>query len=277
MEDKDSSGGTSLQRGFAIIRALAAADGGARLTDIASATGIAQPTTHRILRTLISEGVVEQDERAKAYRLSVEFFALAARAGHRGNLRDLCRPLLLRLSASLGDTVFLLVRSGYDAMCLDRSEGPFPIRSFTGDIGGKVALGVGQGGLVILSFLPEPEREEIIRFNLPRLLDLGYLDEIYLRTEIDRTRELGYAASRGVGLLPGMAGVAVPILDQQGRAVAALSIGTLAERLNTERLPTVVQILKKEVAGISARINPFDPVLRRPAQILGGLPAEAPR
>jgi DNA-binding IclR family transcriptional regulator len=278
VKDQDVSAGTSLQRGFAIIRALATTNGdGAKLTHIAAATGLAQPTAHRILRALTGEGVVEQDERSKAYRLSVEFFALAARAGHRGNLRDICRPILLRLSAALGDTMFLLVRSGYDAMCLDRSEGPFPIRSFTGDIGGRVALGVGQGALVILAFLPEAEREEIIRFNLPRLLDLGLYDEVYLRTEIKRSLELGYAASHGVGLLPGMAGIAVPVLDRQGRAVAALSVATLAERLNADRLPTVVQILKKEAASVGAQINPFDPVLRRPAQILGGLPIEAPK
>src|SRR6266571_3377350 len=69
--------------------------------------------------------------------------------------RALCRPALLRLSASLGDTIFLLVRSGFDAICLDRSEGPFPIRSFTGDIGGRVALGIGQGAMAILAHLPE--------------------------------------------------------------------------------------------------------------------------
>lgn len=179
IKDKDAMTATSLQRGFGIIRALAASNGDSiRLTDIVTATDLTQPTAHRILRALMAEGIVEQDERAKAYRLSVEFFALAVRAGHRSNLRDLCRPLLLRLSAALGDTLFLLVRSGYDAMCLDRSEGPFPIRSSTGDIGSKVVLGVGQGTMAILAFLPEDEQEEIIRFNPPRLLDLSYYDEI---------------------------------------------------------------------------------------------------
>jgi DNA-binding IclR family transcriptional regulator len=99
--------------------------------------------------------------------------------------------VLLRLCASLGDSIFLLVASGFDAICLDRSEGPFPIRSFTGDIGGRIALGVGQGSLAILAFLPEAEREEVIRFNLARLRDYGVYDEVYLRTEIERVRQQG--------------------------------------------------------------------------------------
>lgn len=266
-----ATGGVS--RVFAVVRALTVvqAEGG-RVTELARHVGLTQATTHRLLQSLVAEGMVEQDERSKLYRLSVDFFALAAKAGNPGDLRTLCRPVLLRLCASLGDSVFLLARSGFDAVCLDRSEGPFPIRSFTGDVGGRIALGVGQGALAILAFLPEAEREEVIRFNLSRVREYGVYDEVYLRTEIERVRQLGYAG-RNTGLLEGMAGVAVPICDREGRAVAALSVGTIADRLNADRMPTVVELLKREAATISLKINPFDASLRRPAQSLSGSPA----
>ncbi len=267
----DGPGVGGLQRAFAIIRLLAVAQAeGARVTQIAKTVGLTQATVHRTLQTLIAQDVVEQDERSKHYRLSIGFFVLAARAGNPANLRDLCRPALLRLCASLGDTIFLLARSGFDAVCLDRSEGPFPIRSFTGDIGGRVALGIGQGSLAILAFLPEAEREEIISFNLPRVRELGVFDEVYLRTEIERVRARGYAAPN-TGLLEGMAGVAVPVCDRQGRAVAALSVGTISARLSPDRLPTVVELLKREAQAIGPKINPFDPTLRRPVLSLTAL------
>ncbi|CAN5231074.1 IclR family transcriptional regulator [soil metagenome] len=261
---------------FAVIRALAKvqAEGG-RVTQLARSVGLTQATTHRLLQSLAAEGIVEQDPRTKLYRLAIEFFALAAQAGNPGDLRSLCRPTLLRLCASLGDSIFLLARSGFDAVCLDRSEGPFPIRSFTGDVGGRVALGVGQGALAILAFLPEAEREEVIRFNLSRVRAYGVYDEVYLRTEIERVRQCGFA-SRSTGLLEGMAGVAVPILDREGRAVAALAVGTIADRLNADRLPTVVELLKREAASIGPQINPFDATLRRPAQSLANMPTNTP-
>jgi DNA-binding IclR family transcriptional regulator len=259
-------------RVFAVIRALTTAQAeGARVTQLARTVGLTQATTHRLLQSLVSEGIVEQDERSKLYRLSIEFFALAAQAGNPGDLRTVCRPVLLRLCASLGDSIFLLARSGFDAVCLDRSEGPFPIRSFTGDVGGRIALGVGQGAMAILAFLPEAEREEVIRFNLSRVREYGVFDEVYLRTEIERVRQLGYAG-RNTGLLEGMAGVAVPICDREGRAVAALSVGTIADRLNADRMPTVVELLKREAAKISLKIHPFDASLRHPARSLAGLP-----
>ncbi|MDU8420054.1 IclR family transcriptional regulator [Pseudomonas syringae] len=262
----------AVSRLFAVLRCLGECDeGGERVTQLAQRVGLSQPTTHRLLRSLMDEGMVEQDLLSKRYRLSIEFFALAAKAGNTGNLRDVVRPSLLRLlrlSASLGDSLFLLARSGFDAICLDRSEGPYPIRTFTGDIGGRVALGVGQGSLAILAFLPEDERETVIAYNLPRLKDFHLYDEVFLRSEVENVRRLGYAG-RNTGALPGMAGLAVPILDRNGRAVAALSVATISDRLGPDRLMTVVELLKREATAISARINPFDPSLRRPSQVFG--------
>ena len=74
-----ASGG--VPRVFSVIRALGAvqAEGG-RVTQIARSVGLTQATTHRLLQSLMAEGMVEQDERSKLYRLSIDFFALAASA-----------------------------------------------------------------------------------------------------------------------------------------------------------------------------------------------------
>jgi DNA-binding IclR family transcriptional regulator len=269
MNPVDEKSVSSLHRAMEIVKALAqSAETGLRVSQLCKQLGLTQPTTHRLLQQLIDEGLVEQGEQTRLYRLSIDFFALAARAGDNGGLRELCRPSLLRLGASLGDSVFLLVRSGFDAVCLDRCEGPFPIRTFTGDIGGRVPLGVGQGALAILAHLPEAEQEEVMRFNVPRIQHMGSLDEVFLRTEAARVRVQGYANTSS-GVIEGMAGAAVPVFDRNQRVVAALSVGTLANRLNADRLPVVIDLLQREARKISAQVNPFDRALRRPAESLG--------
>lgn len=267
----------SLPRAFMILRHLARqAPRGARVTQIAKDLGLTQTTAHRVLQALVAEGVVQQDERTRHYGLSLEFFALAARAGDMMGLRSLCRPVLLRLLASLGDTVYLLVRSGFDAICLDCGEGPWPVRSLTGGVGGRVALGLGQGAMAILAFLPEDEREVVMQYNLPRLRAQGDFDEVSLRTEIEQTRRLGYSAC-DTGLIEGVAGLAVPVLDAQGRGIAAISVGAPSARLGPDRLPTVAALVQREARALAARVNPFDPTLRPPAHGLdagGALGAE---
>ncbi|WP_315725150.1 MULTISPECIES: IclR family transcriptional regulator [unclassified Bradyrhizobium] len=267
MTTVDTESASSLRRALKLLRILSQGDPeGLRLKDIAEAAGCSQPTAHRMLQDLAAEGFAEQAA-GKRYRLALDFYVLAARAGQASGLRDAARPALLRLSATLSDTIFLLVRNGFDAVCLDRVEGPFPIRSFTGDIGGKVPLGLGQGSLAILANLPEDEQEAVIRFNIPRLLDRGFLDEASLRSALAQARVQGWV-NTSTGLIPGMAGVGVPVLDAQGRAVAALSVGTLAERLNAERLPHVVRILQSEAQALAEKLNPFDVALRYPSRSL---------
>jgi len=260
-ETRDSTSGAS--RAFALLRLLANAGAdGLRLKDIADAAALPRPTVHRILAGLIAEGMVERDPGGKLYRLGLELFVLAARAGNPMNLRELCRPALLRLTGSLGETIFLLVRNGFEAVCIDRTAGPLPIRSFTGDIGGSVMLGIGQGSMAILAHLTPGEQDEVIRYNLPRMRGFAGLDEAYLRAEITRVRMHGYSDGAH-GLIPGMAGLGVPILTPDGRAVAALSVGSTTDRMTPERNVVIARILMNEAQQIGAKLNPFDPTLRR--------------
>ena len=129
------TGTGTLERAFAIIKNLSDAKAeGARVTQIAKDVGLTQGTVHRTLQALVLQNVVEQDERTKHYRLSVDFFVLAARAGNPLNLREICRPIMLRLCASLGDTLFLLARSGFDSSFNYRSATLFGIcEEITGD------------------------------------------------------------------------------------------------------------------------------------------------
>lgn len=266
-----STGG--LARAFGLLRLLGdSGPGGVRLTEIANRAGLPRPSVHRMLRALAAEGAVSFDARSKRYTLGLGLFVLAARAGDTLGLRDLARPTLLRLTASLGETLFLLVHNGYDAICIERSAGSLPIRSFTGDIGGRVPLGIGQGSTAILAFLPPAEQDEVIRHNLPRISDIGGPDEATLRAELAAVRRDGYCGG-AAGLIPGMAGLGAPIFDQDGRAVAAISIGTTTDRLTPDRRAVMAEMLKREAAGIGRGINPFDPSLRRAGAAMEGLAA----
>ncbi|WP_202436311.1 IclR family transcriptional regulator [Vibrio eleionomae] len=254
---------SSTARLFKVIRLLANHnETGMRITDIVAETEMTPASVHRILKSLVDERVVIQ-KADKRYSLGLEFFSIAANAGLSEGLRELAKPVLLRLGARLNDTIFLLVRNGYDAICLDRFEGPFPIQTFTGDVGGRVALGVGQGSMAILAFLEHSEQEEILQHNLGRYKDYNAYDEVEIRSEIQKVKAQGFCAKNS-GLIEGMAGIAVPVFDCNGRIVAALSIGTLAARLKADRLPIIVELMKQEAQKLSATINPFDPTLTRP-------------
>ena len=139
---------SSLRRALGLLRLVGAAEaGGIRLKDLAEQAGCSQPTAHRALQDLAAEGFVEQI--GKRYRLALDFFVLAARAGHADGLRDLAKLVLLRLSATLPDNlpVRLQVGSG-DAWVngtasLDANvgSGDLDIKRVRGQVSAKVGSG----------------------------------------------------------------------------------------------------------------------------------------
>ena len=87
------------------------------------------------------------------------------------DLKQICMPSVLSLAELSGDTVFFVVRDRQDTVCIARESGTYPIRAVTVDVGSRRPLGVGAGGLAILSSLSEEERNETFNSIKERLSD----------------------------------------------------------------------------------------------------------
>src|SRR3546814_10703131 len=61
----------SLVRGLGILQCLAGVDGGATLTDIAQATGLAPSTTHRLLHSLEQERFARHDPESGRWHVEI--------------------------------------------------------------------------------------------------------------------------------------------------------------------------------------------------------------
>src|SRR5690349_24446604 len=203
-EDSNRLTGTqSIERALTLLREIAAHNrGGARLLDLATRTRLQRPRVHRMLKCLATESMVQQDPDTHRYFLGPMVFELGLTATPRFNLREMCHPALARIAEATGDTVFLTQRSGLDAVCLDRREGTFPIKTFTLEVGMRRPLGVGTGSLAILSSLSEEEVKHVIAANTPRLPEYG-LTPTSLLAQVKRAQKLGYAVRE----MPSLSGV----------------------------------------------------------------------
>jgi DNA-binding IclR family transcriptional regulator len=246
-EDSDSrlSGTQSIERALLLVREIAAHNRtGSRLLDLANRTGLQRPTVHRMLKCLTLENMVQQDPDSHRYFLGPMVFELGLTAAPRFNLRDICHPAMSRIADATGDTVFLTQRSGLDAVCLDRQEGSFPIKTFTLEIGMRRPLGVGTGSLAILSALGEEEVRHVIDSNTGRLPEYG-LTPTSLLAQVKRAQKLGYAV-REMPSLAGVRSIGVTLHNQSGIAFAALSISAISSRMSEKRVGELVTILKNE-------------------------------
>lgn len=253
--DKPVTGTQSIERAAHVLRVIASRNTtGFRLVDIARHTRLERPTAHRILRCLVAEGMVRQDPQTRCYFLGHLVFELGLAASSNFNLRDLCLPSLERLAAKTGDTVFLTIRSGYDTVCIDRKEGSFPIRTLTLDVGTRRPLGVGAGGLALLTSLPDQTVEEVLAANALRLAAYNRLTVRSLMRMVRRSRELGYALN-DAQVTPGATSLGLPIRSRFDEPFLAISVGAISSRMPERRQRALVSLIRAEVAELEALLE----------------------
>lgn len=247
--DKSTAGAQSLRRGLQLLRLLAEhQEDGIRLNDAMAASGLQRSTCHRLLACLVEEQFAERDADGKAYRLGVDAMQLGFAAMRRVPLVDQCRALMQRLARMSGDTVFLVIRQGDHCLCLHREEGPFPVKVFTTDVGGRRLLGLGAGGLALMALLPDSEVLRIFKRHTEEYAQAGFPRERLLRA-VHQTRVQGWADITDT-LTAGVSGVGVSFAAAPG-TIAALSFGAITPRLPIERKRELARLLLHECRVVS--------------------------
>jgi len=192
------------------------------LQELSDRAGIHKATAFRILATLVADRILDQPAPGGPYELG--FFALGRADAILGAsvLRGRAVPIMLQLRDELDETVIFAERHGDRIVNLDK------VASRQGVIAAPV---VG---------IAEPLHESPAGLAVLASFDAGALDR-YLKAACDtpaRIRAVRERVARLRALLadPAKAGardpvVAVPILDEAGTAVAALSIAIPAGRV----------------------------------------------
>ncbi|MEN3238097.1 MULTISPECIES: IclR family transcriptional regulator [Methylobacterium] len=233
----------AVQKVCAVMRVLAAATP-RRLTEITAETGLNKVTALRILDTLAQEGFAARASDGRRWRLGPELTALAASRGRPDDLRTLARPSLMRLAEMSGDTVLLSVRSGVEAVCIDREVGSYPIRANYLDIGSRRPLGVGAGSMALLAWLPDRETDAILGIVAQRLGPYPRLGVPEIQDAVQASRARGYVVLLD-RVVDTMGAIGVPVRDATGRPVAALSIAALSTRIKSREV-ALADALRRE-------------------------------
>jgi DNA-binding IclR family transcriptional regulator len=254
LEEGSVAGAQLVSYAARVLRAVAAQHAGLRIADIARHTGLERSTVNRVVRALCAERLLMAGPQPRHYVLGPLAFELGLAAARNFPLREIAASSLERLAELTGDTCFLMVRSGADAVCLDRREGAYPVRALSIGIGDRRQLGAAAGSLAMLLAMPEDEREAYVRDNAERIRAYGMLDADVVRAMIRRAQELGFALNQD-NIIPDVAAVGVAIPSRVGVPFAALSVSALTSRMIPgDRYRTVVQWLRREAEAIAAKL-----------------------
>jgi DNA-binding IclR family transcriptional regulator len=220
------------------------------VTEIARELDMQKSTVCRLLTTMQEFGFVRKSEDGINYRLGLTLFELGSVVSNSFDIRDIAVAYMHKLSEQCGESVHLGILSDNEVMSIEGVESQSPLKS-TIIVGKRAPLYCTSIGKALLAFLPEGERDQIIKnIHFEKFTGQTIVDSKVLGEELDLTRKRGYAIDNEEHDL-GIACVAAPIFDSGGSIVASLSISGPTVRLTPERLPECIELVLTTTKDIS--------------------------
>lgn len=248
-----STSAQTVARAVLLLRLVASSQSrNLRLIDIAEMAGLDKSTAHRLLQRLVQERMLMRDPGHSGYRLGPLLYELGLAALPESNLRELAEPALGRLAQATGDMAFLLIRSGFDSVCLGRIAGSFEIQTMTRNVGDRHPLGVGAGGLAILAALSDDDAGVVLKEIAPQL-NRYHLTPDALMERVRLTRKQGFALDEGTAALD-ITALGKAVRNRTGAPVAAVFVASISSRMVEKRKGYVLRSLSECVSAIEVSL-----------------------
>jgi IclR family transcriptional regulator, acetate operon repressor len=247
--DRLRGGVQSVDRVFELLETMADAGGVVGLSKLAQESGLALPTIHRLIRTLVDLGYVRQ-EPSRQYSLGPRLIRLGESASHL--LGTWSRPYLTRLVDAVGESANLAMLDGDQVVYVAQVQSGHSMRMFT-EVGRRVYPHCTAVGKALLAHLPPSDVQALLRrTGMPAQTEHTITEPIRFAEEFDRVRSQGYAIDDGEQEI-GVRCVAAPVLGTPNRL--AVSISGPAIRMTDDVIDRAVPLLRRAAADLADELN----------------------
>src|SRR6478609_6690828 len=211
-------------RTLRVLRFLAGQPDPVPLDRIMRACELPRSTTYHLLNAMIEEGFVVHLADEHRYGLGLAAFELGSGYARQEPLQRIARRPLATLVDRIGQSAHLAVLHGREVLYVieERAPGRPPLVT---DVGVRLPAHLTASGRAVLALLP-PSQVRALYSSASDFVDRhghGPRSLSALRTVLSDTRQRGYAIEDGE-ITPGLASIAVAVLDHNEHPVAAVAV-----------------------------------------------------
>jgi len=220
----------NLQRGMAILEFLATHQNSATIAELSEQLGYPSASVFRIMQELENLGYLMRDLASKRYSLTSKFLLLGQPQGESRSLIEASTGAMRGLNRQTGETTQLLCLVETHSVVIEQFISTYPFK-YSAQLGARCPAYSCAPGKVMIAFLPEDEREELIsRMKFKQFTSTTITDRTAFRAELDQIVKCGYAVDRAEGL-EGIHCVAAVIRDRHDFPAGAITIAAPSSRL----------------------------------------------
>jgi len=241
-----------LEKSAGILDFVAESPEQATLTSIAQHIGQPRSSVHRLLAELVQLGLL--------LRVGPNLYAPGPRlarwgqsAEEVGQIVRIAEPTMIGLRDRIGESVHLYVRQRDKRVCIAAVDGRYELRHFT-EVGKPLPLSVGASGKLLLAHADRAVQQQELRRAAekpltPRAPSLARLErQLRVIAESDWSTSFGEREE-------GLAAAAVPVRNDVGQVIAALTISGPTARLTADRFETLCPEVKEAGVRISRALG----------------------
>jgi DNA-binding IclR family transcriptional regulator len=241
----------ALEKGLDILETLCHSEQPLSQKDIAQRLGRSVGEIYRMISCLVNRNYVALVDES-TYSITTKLFELSHVNPPTHRLLVEATPIMQRLAGELDQSCHLTVYGQGKQVVLCKVDTPSGM-GFAVRAGAELDVLISASGRVLLAFQDDETRKLRIEESIQRRPEQAdpQFDSI-----LDKIRVAGYESIPSVQVR-GLWAVSFPILDTQGRAIAALTV-PYAERLDQNQrksIPEVTEALGAAARTLSARVG----------------------
>ncbi len=218
------------------------------LAELSEASGLNKTTTHRLLRALQSESLIERNPATSQYSLGAGLMALGVQALASSDLRRRVRPMLKTLARESGETATLEVPVDGSMLILDEVTGRHVVGA-AGNVGTIWPLHATSSGKAYMAF--EEDGISELADELFPLTPRTLTSKEMIQPQLFDIRRRGYAVTVDE-LEEGFTAIATVIRGALGNVQGTISICGPSTRFS----PTRCAELGVSLCHAAARLSP---------------------
>ncbi|MDE1547629.1 IclR family transcriptional regulator [Jeotgalibaca caeni] len=163
------------------------------LNDLSDKVQLHKATTHRLVHSLIENGLIEQIEDTKQYRISLRMFELGNKRVQNIDFLNVAKSNIRQLSQEIGQTVHLVIEDRDEVLYVDK-YGDYQESKMRSKIGLKAPLYCTAVGKAILATREQSEVDSYWgRITAEKKTEYTITELNHFHEELQHIREVGYA------------------------------------------------------------------------------------
>lgn len=247
---KESSGARSLRRAVDILGLIEQSGRSLSVAEIVSALKLPRSTAYEIIRVLLETNLLAQSQQEARFTLGRRLFEFGMHYRNQDRLLQEGSRVLSALRDETGETVQLSILDEDRVNIVLKEEGNRAVRIIS-NVGSRVPVNWSAAGRLLVSdFADEDLRRFLERTIAPSPTGRAEMDVPTLMQQVRFYRARGFSteineANEHAGC------IGAPVLDQEGRCVAAISLAAPESRLHSDEFDA----LRTEVEAGASRLS----------------------